>query len=116
MSGVTIGFLPKPILVALGDILPTRRMTERLTDTRKYQQIRASIEEVDVIEPLSVTAVDRRSGQHVLLDGHIRLLILKELGRTEAPCLVATDDESYTYKRDVRSFWPTWNASCRGLV
>ena len=101
MSGITIGFLPKPILVALGDILPTRRVTEGLTETRKYQQIRASIEEVDVIEPLSVTAVDRRSGQHMLLDGHIRLMILKEFGRTEAPCLVATDDESYTYNNRI---------------
>jgi RepB plasmid partitioning protein/ParB-like nuclease domain len=101
MTPVVIGFLPKPILVAVGNILPSRRMTRGLTDTTKYKQIRASIEEVDVIEPLSVTSIDRRSGQHMLLDGHIRLMILKELGRAEVPCLVATDDESYTYNNRI---------------
>ena len=101
MTSVALGFLPKPILVPVGNILPSRRMSGGLTETRKYKQIRASIEEVDVIEPLSVATVDRRSGQHMLLDGHIRLMILKELGRAEAPCLVATDDESYTYNNRI---------------
>ena len=35
--------------------------------------------------------------QLILLDGHIRLIALQELGYIEVPCLVATDDESYTY-------------------
>lgn len=101
MTAVALGFLPKPILVPVGNVLPSRKMTEGLSETRKYKQIRASIEEVDLIEPLSVSAVERRSGQHILLDGHIRLMILKELGRAEAPCLVATDDESYTYNNRI---------------
>lgn len=101
MTNVALGFLPKPILVAVDNILPSRRMTPGLTETRKYKQIRASIEEIDVIEPLSVAAIDRRSGQHMLLDGHARLLILKELGRKDAPCLVATDDETFTYNNRV---------------
>jgi hypothetical protein len=36
-----------------------------------------------------------------LLDGHARLAALKALGHTSAPCLVATDDESYTYNNRV---------------
>jgi ParB-like chromosome segregation protein Spo0J len=44
-----------------------------------------------------VAASSPKTDQHVLLDGHIRLLILAELGYTEVPCLVASDDESYTY-------------------
>jgi ParB-like chromosome segregation protein Spo0J len=46
---------------------------------------------------LSVTAADLATGQHVLLDGHLRLLATQDLGFAEVPCLVATDDESYTY-------------------
>ncbi|MEJ8826675.1 plasmid partitioning protein RepB C-terminal domain-containing protein [Variovorax humicola] len=101
MTAVTIGFLPKPILVPVGNILPSRKLSEGLAATKKYKQILASIQEVDMIEPLSISAVERRSGQHVLLDGHIRLAILKELGRTEAPCLVAIDEESYTYNNRI---------------
>jgi len=38
---------------------------------------------------------------HILLDGHIRLLALHQLGYTDAPCLIAIDDESYTYNNRV---------------
>jgi ParB-like chromosome segregation protein Spo0J len=50
-----------------------------------------------LIEPLSVAPASAGTGQHLLLDGHIRLIALRELGHTEAPCLIAKDDESYTY-------------------
>ncbi|MEY9559383.1 hypothetical protein ABIA26_001724 [Sinorhizobium fredii] len=36
-----------------------------------------------------------------LLDGHIRLDVLKKLGETEVVCLVATEDEAFTYNRCV---------------
>jgi ParB-like chromosome segregation protein Spo0J len=69
--------------------------------SRKFKQIRTSIEEVGLIEPLSVTPADKTSGQHVLLDGHLRLLAIQDLGHERAACLVATDDESYTYNNRV---------------
>jgi len=36
-------------------------------------------------------------GNNLLLDGHVRMEILKSLGVTEAKCLLSTDDEAYTY-------------------
>ena len=54
-----------------------------------------------LIEPLTVAAATSPSGGRALLDGHLRLLALKELGYTSAPCLAATDDESYTYNNRV---------------
>jgi ParB-like chromosome segregation protein Spo0J len=33
----------------------------------------------------------------MLLDGHIRLIVLSDMGYSDAPCLVAKDDEGYTY-------------------
>jgi ParB-like chromosome segregation protein Spo0J len=71
-----------------------------LLTSRKYKQIQTSIETVGVIEPLSVGKPDR-AGQYVLLDGHTRLVALKTLGFDKAPCLVATDDESYTYNNRI---------------
>lgn len=101
MSAVVLAFLPKPLMVAMDNVLPSRKIPLGLSDTQKFKQIRASIEEIDLIEPLSVAPVDRKAGQHLLLDGHIRLLILRELGYAEVPCLVATDDEAYTYNNRV---------------
>ena len=97
MTGVVLGFVPEPLMVPLDKILPSRKVPVGLATSRKYNQIRASIEEVGLIEPLSVAAMDATSGQHLLLDGHVRLVALGDLGHQSAPCLIATDDESYTY-------------------
>lgn len=101
MTGVTLGFVPEPLSVPVICILPSRKTPAGIATTRKFKQIRSSIEEVGLIEPLSVAAVDPQSGHHLLLDGHIRLMAIRELGLVEAPCLVATDDEAYTYNNRI---------------
>lgn len=97
MSKVELGFIPEPLTVALDNLLPSRKTPAGLITSRKYRQILASITEIGLIEPLSVTHASAGIGQHLLLDGHIRLIALRELGHIEAPCLIAKDDESYTY-------------------
>jgi hypothetical protein len=52
-----------------------------------------------LIEPLVV--YPRGPGDYLLLDGHVRLEILKSIGASEAKCLLSTDDEAYTYNRHV---------------
>jgi hypothetical protein len=55
---------------------------------------------VGLIEPLSVIKADKTQGSlptYALLDGHLRVLALKDLGWSTATCLLASDDESYTY-------------------
>lgn len=97
MTTVALGFVPEPLVVSLDRVLPSRKVPEGLAVSRKYKQIRASIAEIGLIEPLSVTAMNVATGQHLLLDGHVRLVALRDLGHDTAPCLVATDDEAYTY-------------------
>lgn len=94
MSKPLLGFIPEPLHLPLAAILPSRKTPEGLTASRKYKQIVSSIRAVGVIEPLSVGKPDR-SGQYILLDGHTRLVALKELEIERIPCLVALDDESY---------------------
>jgi len=101
MTSISLGFALKPLSIPLGQILPSRKMPAALDTSRKFKQIRTSIEEIGLIEPLSVTSIIRKSGQHMLLDGHIRLIALRAIGYAEAPCLVATDDESYTYNNRI---------------
>jgi hypothetical protein len=69
--------------------------------SRKFAQIKASIQEVGLIEPLSVAKPDIYKDDYLLLDGHMRVLALRELGESEAACLIATDDETYTYNNRV---------------
>lgn len=101
MSRPPLGFIPDPLTLPLDRILPSRKTPEGLHTSRKFKQIMASMEAVGLIEPLSVGKADKVTGQHVLLDGHMRLLALQHLGYTDAPCLVATDDESYTYNNRI---------------
>lgn len=97
----SLGFIPEPITVGLTNILPSRRIPEGLQISRKYKQIRSSIEEVGLIEPLTVGPLNRPLGNHVLLDGHIRLYAMQEIGYGDAMCLVAVDDETYTYNNRI---------------
>jgi hypothetical protein len=97
MTRLTLGFIPEPLSVSFDQLLPSHKVPEGLLNSRKFKQILSSIDAIGLIEPLTIGKADKHSGQHILLDGHIRLLALQQLGFIDAPCLVATDDETYTY-------------------
>ncbi len=101
MKVVSLGFVPKVIQVRLDNLLLTKSFSTSLAETPKYRQVIASIRSVGMIEPLIVASLDRKSGKHPLLDGHLRLCALRELGEESAACLISTDDESYTYNKRV---------------
>lgn len=41
-----------------------------------------------------------------MLDGHLRIEALKELGHTSVTCLISSDDESFTYNKHVNRLSP----------
>jgi ParB-like chromosome segregation protein Spo0J len=69
--------------------------------TPKYAQIAASIWEIGIVEPLVVARDRADPGQFLLLDGHLRLEVLKDGGHTDVVCLVSADDEAFTYNKRV---------------
>ena len=89
------------ISVPLASILPVRKLSPAISQTEKYRRIAASIREVGIIEPLIVFPQTNGSTQYILLDGHVRLVILKEMGLETVNCLVALDDEAFTYNHKV---------------
>jgi len=101
MSQPPLGFVPEPITVSLDRILPSRKTPDGVQESKKFKTILSSLEEVGLIEPLTVSNADPKSGQYVLLDGHIRMLALRQLAFIDSPCFVATDDESYTYNNRI---------------
>lgn len=101
MSQLPLGFVPEPITIAFDKLLPSRKPLDGVATSRKFRQIVSSIGAVGLIEPLTVGKADKVSGTYLLLDGHIRMMALQELGFTDAPCLMAVDDESYTYNNRI---------------
>lgn len=98
---VAIAFEPDSVLLHLSDILPVKQLPATLKKSRKYQQILASIQEVGIIEPPVVARQKGRKGKFLLLDGHSRIEVLKGLDVSEVTCLVATDDEAFTYNKRI---------------
>ncbi|MBN9589029.1 MAG: ParB N-terminal domain-containing protein [Alphaproteobacteria bacterium] len=100
-GGVEIGFEQNSVRLKIADIRPLHVVSPNIKRSRKYSQIVSSIREIGIIEPPVVTRCRDSSGAYLLLDGHLRVEVLKELGETEVTCLVSTDDEGFTYNRRV---------------
>lgn len=92
-------------MIPVDQIIPTRKLVDHLRRTSKYQSILASIREIGIIEALAVfpqiAPGSENQPRYILLDGHLRLEALKDLGAKVALCLVSTDDEGFTYNRQV---------------
>ena len=96
---VAVAFDPQGLIVPIANILPLKQVKNSIRNTQKYLQVLASVREVGVIEPLIV--FPQKDASYLLLDGHIRLEVLKQIGESHAHCLVATDDETYTYNKRI---------------
>jgi hypothetical protein len=100
-SAKSPGFEANLRQIPIAAILPVKPLPTTLLKTQKYAQIAASIREVGLIEPPVVARVASRDGAFILLDGHVRLHVLKEMGEKSVTCLLATDDESFTYNKRI---------------
>jgi hypothetical protein len=96
-----LGFDFETYHIPLEHLMPSKKVQDGVMSTRKYKQIVSSMHEIGLIEPLSVICPDATKPEFLLLDGHLRVLALKELGRSQAPCLLARDDETYTYNHRI---------------
>lgn len=98
---VRLGFELDCLQVPLELLHPGRVMPATIKNGVKYKQVRSSIEAIGLVEPLAVIPHTAHQGAFQILDGHIRLMAMAELGLADALCLVSTDDEGYTYNRRV---------------
>jgi ParB-like chromosome segregation protein Spo0J len=96
---VKIAFEPQVLILLLNDILPSRMLAPGVKATVKYKRIAASVAHLGLVEPLSVAR--QPGGKYLLLDGHVRLSALRDQSSNQARCVVADDDEGFTYNRRV---------------
>src|SRR5260370_2355482 len=66
----------------------------------------ASIREGGIVEPPVVARDQSEPGKYLLLDGHLRIEVLRDMGETDVACLVSTDDEAFTYNKHVNRIAP----------
>ena len=97
MSDAKIGFEMRIIRLLLENILPVRQINEAQKKANRYETILASIPVVGLVEPLVVYPQKGHPGKYILVNGHMRYYAMKELEMTSADCLVAKDDEGFTY-------------------
>lgn len=101
VSSIKMTFQESVTNINFDKIALTKNTPPYIFGSINFKRIVASVSEVGVIEPLVVFPILSTKAQYILLDGHLRLLALKKLGKQEAPCLIATEDESYTYNRHI---------------
>src|SRR6266478_2304306 len=100
-SMVKMAFEEAELRLAIAHIQPLKLVSSAIKKTPKYVQIAASIREVGIVEPPVVARDHSEPGKYLLLDGHLRIDVLKDMGETDVTCLVSTDDEAFTYNKRV---------------
>ena len=99
MLALTLAFDQHVVVLPIDVIIPQREISAELRKSTAYRRIHASLEHVGLVEPLVV--YPRGPRDYLLLDGHVRLDILKQSGSTEVRAIFAIDDEAYTYNKRV---------------
>jgi len=101
LNRVARAFGGDTIIVQIASILPVRSIGKTVKASHKYRQIACSIEEIGIVEPPVICPDNQKQGLFLLLDGHLRLEVLKDLGQSEVECLLSTDDEAFTYNKRI---------------
>ncbi|WP_109355917.1 plasmid partitioning protein RepB C-terminal domain-containing protein [Sphingorhabdus sp. EL138] len=94
-------FEESTLRIPVADIFPLREVGDGIRASKKFAQIAASIREIGMIEPPVVYRDKEDPGTFHLLDGHIRLAVMKDIGAKDIVCLIATEDEAFTYNKRV---------------
>ena len=101
ISTIRMAFEETKLRIAIAQIQPLKLVSDAIKGSSKYAQIVASIREVGIVEPPVVARDHSDPGKYLLLDGHLRIDVLKDLGQTDVACIVSTDDEAFTYNKRV---------------
>ncbi|MDB5710367.1 MAG: RepB plasmid partition [Sphingomonas bacterium] len=105
-AGIRIAFDRNFLTVPVNAIVPLKTLPDGARESRAFSQVLSSVRAIGLVEAPVVVAGDAGSGVYFLLDGHLRIEVLKELGITEVECLIATDDDTYTYNKRVNRIPP----------
>jgi hypothetical protein len=92
------------VTLPISRIVPQREPTAIVKKSACFKQIESSLEHIGLIEPLVV--FEQKDGTFLIVDGNTRFFILKSQGASDVACIVAADDEAYTYNKRVSHVSP----------
>jgi hypothetical protein len=87
------------LVIRLDELVPTKVLPKSVLLSTKYARIARSVAEEGLVEPLVVARGP--GGKFQILDGHARFSALLGSGATDARCLVALEDEAFTYNKRI---------------
>ncbi len=100
-SKVKLSFESETTVLNISQIVPLKIIPIGIKESKKYKQIANSIRAIGIVESPVVTLDPQHKGKYFLLDGHLRIAALEDLGVNEVECLISTDDEAYTYNKRI---------------
>jgi hypothetical protein len=103
---VKLAFEPEGIFISLAQLTPLKSLRPGTKNSKKYAQIVRSIRAVGLVEAPVVARDQKHKDRYFLLDGHLRVEALKDIGTDQVECLVSTDDETYTYNKRINRLVP----------
>lgn len=101
VEAVKQAFSPDFIRLQLSSLLPVKTINKNVKLSHKYRQITASIKEIGLVEPPVVARDKQDDRSYLLLDGHLRVEVLRDLNIDHVDCLISTDDEAFTYNKRI---------------
>ncbi|MPW08638.1 RepB plasmid partition [Paraburkholderia sp. CNPSo 3155] len=100
-NSLKVAFESQPVVLDLNALESPRPLPTTATSSTKFLQILASVATIGLVEPVIVVRVEGNGDRFRVLDGRLRIEALRRLGVNEALCLIATDDEAYTYNKHI---------------
>jgi ParB-like chromosome segregation protein Spo0J len=98
---VKAAFEQEIVHLPLSAILPLKTVPDTIKTSVKYRRIEQSIREIGIIEPIVVSRNKGEDDAFLLLDGHARFTVMRDDGAKTIACLIADDDEAFTYNKRV---------------
>lgn len=98
---VKISFEPQAVSLELSQIVRLKALRPGIKGSKKYAQILGSIRVIGLVEAPVVAPNPKKQGEYFLLDGHLRVEALTDLGISNVECVVSTDDEAYTFNKRI---------------
>ena len=89
------------VTVKIELLFPTKLIPPSAINGVKYKQTEVSIKKIGIIEPPIVFPKKDHPGNYLLLDGHMRIQILQNMGIEDVFCLISKEDEGYVANKEV---------------
>ena len=83
-EGVRLAFQTTSVTLSLDQLVPLKTLRPGTRDSKKYAQILGSVKAIGLVEAPVVTPDPQNRDRYFLLDGHVRIEVLRDLVRAAA--------------------------------